>query len=244
MALRRLSRLRRPGSAYDRGKIDQGWTTMRTALLTDIHGNIEALAACLDHAAALGVERYVVLGDLVGYGPDPGAVVDRVQQLAEAGAIVLKGNHDEAIARGGERMNEVAAEAIRWTRDRLTAGQKTFLAGLPLTVREGDVLYVHASAARPAQWAYVNGIDAATTSLDATDARLTFCGHTHVPALFHRLPGRRVESYVPQPGKPVPFSRARRYLGVIGAVGQPRDRNPRACWGLLEDAGLTLHRVA
>ena len=216
---------------------------MRTALLTDIHGNLEALDACLRHVASVGVDEIIVMGDLVGYGPDPALVVDRIAGLAAKGARVLKGNHDDAIQRGPGGMNEVASEAILWSRDRLDGAQRQFLIDLPMTYRRDDILFVHASAARPESWAYVSSAEPALASLKATDARVTFCGHTHVPILFHRLADRALESFVPQPGKPVPLSRARRYVGVIGAVGQPRDRNPNACWGLLDGDEVTLFRV-
>jgi diadenosine tetraphosphatase ApaH/serine/threonine PP2A family protein phosphatase len=217
---------------------------MRLALLTDIHGNAEALDACLEHIAEIGVDAFAVLGDLVGYGPDPERVIDIVADLNAKGAIVLKGNHDEAVERGTDQMNGVAAEAIRWTRERLDTSQKAFLAQLPLTLMRNNVMFVHASAARPETWPYVDSSAAAVACLVASGARLTLCGHTHVPHLFHQLPGQMVEDFVPVPNRKVPFSSARRYLGVLGAVGQPRDRDPRACWGLLENDGLTFYRVA
>ncbi len=217
---------------------------MRLALLTDIHGNAEALGACLAQARAAGIEQFVILGDLVGYGPDPRAIVDTVSGLAASGAIVLMGNHDEAIAAGAGGMNVSAAQCINWARGELSVAQRTYLAGLPMTHRQGDILFVHASAAEPREWHYIDNPQAAVQSLNATDARLTFCGHTHLPVVFHRLPGKRVQAFVPVPERQMPFSQARRYLSVVGSVGQPRDHDPRACWGELDDQGLTLHRVA
>jgi len=217
---------------------------MRLAVLTDIHGNAEALEACLDHIAEVGVDGYAVLGDLVGYGPDPERVIDMVADLSEHGALVLKGNHDEAIERGTDQMNGVAADAIRWTREQLDASQKAFLAQLPLSLMRNDTMFVHASAARPEKWPYIDSSAAAIACLVASGARITLCGHTHVPHLFHQLPGQMVEDFSPVANRKVPFASARRYLGVLGAVGQPRDRDPRACWALLESDGLTFYRVA
>ena len=120
------------------------------ALLADIHGNREALTACLADAERRSADRFIFLGDLVGYGADPGWVVDRVTEHAARGAIVLQGNHDAAAAGAPESMNEVAAEAIMWTRHQLSEAQRAFLKELPLTAEDGDMLFVHASAAEPA----------------------------------------------------------------------------------------------
>src|SRR6266567_950234 len=128
---------------------------MLTAILTDIHGNREALEACLARLEPRNVGRYVFLGDYVGYGADPGFVVDTVRDFVARGAIALIGNHDSAATRTRERMNDEAALAIDWTLGQLSAEQIEFLAARPLTAEDGDTLYVHASAAEPAHWDYV-----------------------------------------------------------------------------------------
>ncbi|HYG70486.1 MAG TPA: metallophosphoesterase, partial [Anaeromyxobacteraceae bacterium] len=123
---------------------------MKLALLADVHSNLEALGACLAHARAEGAERHAFLGDLVGYGADPEAVLDVVMAHAAAGAIVVRGNHDAAaLGYGAERMTATAEEAIRWTQRRLPPRHRDFLARLPLTVRDGALLFVHASADAP-----------------------------------------------------------------------------------------------
>ena len=119
---------------------------MLIALLADIHANREAMSACLADAENAAVDRYVILGDLVGYGADPGWVVDRVAEMAEAGAVVLRGNHDASVIDPSEGMVAEAQVAINWTRSVLDDAQKALLAKLPLTVEEGDRLFVHASA--------------------------------------------------------------------------------------------------
>ncbi len=208
---------------------------MRIALISDIHGNLEALEAVLSDVADAGIDRIACLGDVVGYGADPVAVVERVGELVGQGAVCLKGNHDAAIETGTRGMNDTAAAALDWTARQLPDAHRGFLAGLPLAHEDGDILYVHASAARPATWPYVTSADEAAASLDATDARLTFCGHTHVPALFSILHGfagttGKTVSFRPTAGRPVPLSRIRRHLAVMGSVGQPRDGDPRAAW--------------
>src|ERR1700682_3451807 len=100
---------------------------MRIALMTDIHGNREALAACLDHAAQNGIDRYVFLGDYAGYGADPGWVIDTVMDQVERGAVAILGNHDAAVRTDTDDMNDSAAVAIAWPRTQLDARQRAFL---------------------------------------------------------------------------------------------------------------------
>ena len=218
---------------------------MRIALLTDIHGNREAFTACLDHAAQNGIDRYVFLGDFAGYGADPGWVIDTVLAQVEGGAIAILGNHDAAALTDSAGMNEAAADAIAWTRAQLDDRQRNFIAGLPLFVEEADRLYVHASAYEPDQWHYVTELYGAAKSLMATQAHLTFCGHTHVPALFHMSLTGKFASFDPVERVEIPLTPQRRWLAVIGSVGQPRDRDPAACYAVLDDerSALTYVRV-
>jgi diadenosine tetraphosphatase ApaH/serine/threonine PP2A family protein phosphatase len=213
------------------------------ALFADIHANREALEACLAHASALAIDRYVFLGDYVGYGADPGFSIDTVAAHVERGAVALLGNHDAAARGASERMTEDAAAAIAWTVGRLGAAQRDFLGSLPLTAEDDDRLYVHASAAAPARWPYIIDERAAGASLQATRAQLTFCGHTHVPALFHLSVTGKLARFDPAPGVAIPLSPQRRWLAVIGSVGQPRDRNPAACYALYDDDARTLTYV-
>jgi diadenosine tetraphosphatase ApaH/serine/threonine PP2A family protein phosphatase len=218
---------------------------MLIALLSDIHGNREALTACLADAVRAGAEHYVFLGDLVGYGADPAWVVDRAAEMVLAGAIAILGNHDAAILNPTESMNAAAAAALAWTRTRLNAQHRSFLAGLPLTAEDGDRLYVHASASAPDSWIYVCSPREAFQSFRATHHRLTFCGHTHVPALFNESAVSQPQQHVPNDDQPIPLLGQRRWLAVLGAVGQPRDNNPAACYGLFDDVRnkLTYVRV-
>src|ERR1700741_2162700 len=123
---------------------------MKLALFADIHSNLEALTACLAHANTLGADRYAFLGDLVGYGADPVAVLELIERHAAEGAVVLLGNHDAAaIGRPSGALNQNAVAAIAWTQKQLGEKQRAFLGELPLTVRQDDMLFVHASAAVP-----------------------------------------------------------------------------------------------
>jgi diadenosine tetraphosphatase ApaH/serine/threonine PP2A family protein phosphatase len=218
---------------------------MRIALFTDIHANREALSACLEHAGRHRIDRYVFLGDYVGYGADPVFAIETVMAHVERGALAILGNHDAAALVPDRLMNDAAFAAIEWTRHRLDAGHLAFIKGLPLTSEDDSRLFVHASADAPGAWHYVTDRHAASQCLAATGARTIFCGHTHVPALFHRSPTGRTGRFKPTDGVELPLTVALRWLVVIGSVGQPRDHNPAACYAVLDAAHnvLTYFRV-
>ena len=213
---------------------------MKIALLADVHSNLEALRACLAHARRQGAEQFAFLGDLVGYGADPRACLEIVGELAGCGAPVVLGNHDQ-LALGGlcETVNFPARDAIYWTREQLGEAERAFLAGLPLTVRDGAELFVHAGAEEPQRWTYVTSPRQAARSLAATDARVVLLGHVHEPMLYHALDARAPRGFRPVPGVSVPLSPLRRWLAVVGSAGQPRDGSAAACYALLDRAGNT-----
>jgi diadenosine tetraphosphatase ApaH/serine/threonine PP2A family protein phosphatase len=223
-----------------------GRVVMKLALLTDIHGNREALEAVLADISARQVDRIAVLGDLVGYGPDPAWCVDRVIELAGQGAVCVKGNHDNAIGKASESMTAIAKAAIDWTRPRLTAAQAGFLAKLPITQALDDVLFVHASANDPTDWLYVTSERSAMPSFRVTTARVIFCGHVHVPALMTCDLRGTVRGHQIPMARPIPLLRSRRWLAVVGSVGQPRDGVAQAGYALLDTASqeLTFRRVS
>lgn len=219
---------------------------MKLAVLADVHANLEALTACLDDARARGAEGFAFLGDLVGYGPDPAAVVDVVAAYAERGAIVVRGNHDQAVLEDRlDAMNADAADAIRWTRAALGPRHREFLASLPLVVRSGDALFVHGSAARPEEFDYVYDAARAAASLAAAASTYVFSGHVHEPALYHCGAAWRAGGFRPAPGVPVRVPSHRRWLVIPGAVGQPRDGYRAACYAIaeLDRALVTFLRV-
>ena len=201
---------------------------MLLALFADIHANRPAFAACLEVARARGAERIILIGDYVGYGADPEWAVDTVMGLVEQGALAVQGNHDQAIGTLSETMNAEAQAAIEWTRGRLDAAQRRFLAELPLTLVEDDRLYVHSEASQPARWRYVRSTTDAARSIASTNAKITFCGHIHRPALYSMSVTAKMTSFVPTTGVPVQLLGGRQWLAVAGSVGQPRDGNPAA----------------
>ena len=220
---------------------------MKLALVTDLHANREAVSAVMAHAQAQGVQRYAFIGDYVGYGADPAWVVDLIREHVARGAIAVRGNHDEAVVAGPRpTMIADARRVVEWTRERLSAEQLAFLASCPMFAIDGDRLFVHANAYAPAAWDYIQSRTEAVRSLQATDRRFTFCGHTHDPRLFHLTATGEAGDFVPTPGMPIPLSPQRRWLAIPGSAGQPRDGKPAACYAIFDpgSATLTFHRVA
>lgn len=223
---------------------------MRLALLSDIHGNIQALEACLAHARTQQAQRLFFLGDMVGYGGNPGAVVDRIMQLTEEGAQALLGNHDAMALSPPAEVKTVGDSTATWTHNQLTPAQRAWMASLPLTLQQDATLLVHASANQPELWRYVYDQRAATASLDAAtsqwaDVHYVFGGHVHEQTLYYRGTGHGLMKFAPQPGVTIPVPRHRQWLGTIGSVGQPRDGKPLSMYALFdpERAQLTFHRV-
>jgi diadenosine tetraphosphatase ApaH/serine/threonine PP2A family protein phosphatase len=219
---------------------------MPLALLSDVHANLEALDACLQHAHEAGARKYAFLGDLAGYGADPEAVIATVRRYVQEGAVAVQGNHDQAIAKSPGYMNDAALDAIEWQRGRLSTEAKAFLAGLPLCVREGSICFVHASAAIPEHWDYVDSPSEAERSAEAAQTPYTFSGHVHVQELYFGALRGRMSLFRPIPGTSIPVPRHRRWLALVGSVGQPRDGNPSAAYALFDESAgkLTFHRVA
>jgi len=221
---------------------------MRLALFADVHANLEAMTACLAHAHEQGAERLAFLGDLVGYGADPGAVVDLVRSKVAQGALAVRGNHDEAAITGrSDFMHEAAETAAAWTHARLDDPQRTFLASLPLVIREGNLFLVHASAEAPDEWIYVTDPLRASRAFAASaPASWVFCGHVHEPVLYTPGAAGRPVPFRPVPGVAIPVPPHRRWLAVVGSAGQPRDGDTAACYAMLDTdrPSLTFHRVA
>jgi len=215
------------------------------AIFTDIHANRQAFGACLDFARARGAERMIFLGDYVGYGGDPEWAVDTVMDLVDRGALAVRGNHDNAVGSTTESMNAEAQAAIEWTRGRLSAAQRRFLAELPLALHDEDRLYVHSEASSPAKWRYVQATSDAARSIMATEAHFTVCGHIHRPALYSMSAAGKMTSFVPTV-VPVQLLGGRRWLAVLGSVGQPRDGDPAASFAMFDTNSreITFCRVA
>jgi diadenosine tetraphosphatase ApaH/serine/threonine PP2A family protein phosphatase len=204
------------------------------AVFSDIHGNRQAFEACLKVARAKGAERFVLLGDFVGYGADPEWVVDTAMELVAHGAVAVRGNHDEAVSTASETMTAEAQMAIEWTRGRLDVAQRRFLAELPMLVQDSGRLFVHSEASSPQRWHYIRSTADAAKSLISTPSHVTFCGHIHRPALYSMSVTAKMTSFVPKTDVPVQLLRGRQWLAVLGSVGQPRDGDPSAAFVLFD----------
>jgi diadenosine tetraphosphatase ApaH/serine/threonine PP2A family protein phosphatase len=218
---------------------------MKIAILSDIHSNLEALERCCTHARAQGAERFVCLGDMVGYGADPCAALELLMALP--GFTALRGNHDEALFRDpGDNAPSAVREALAWTRAQLSAAQRRFLQDLPYVLREGAVTYVHASADQPTHWEYVRMPEQAERCLAAAGTPLVFIGHVHEPKVFYETAGGSIRDFTPARGEPIPLSARSRYVINVGSVGQPRDGNAAAVYVLFDErrAEVVFHRLA
>ncbi len=213
---------------------------MRYAILSDIHGNLEALRAVLADAGGRA-EAFLCLGDIVGYGADPEACTEIVAERC-VGAVA--GNHEHGVTGllNLAWFNPYARAAARWTRERLDDDHRSWLAALPLVRELEDATLVHASPARPEEWDYLIGAEDGYSAFPAFQTRLCFVGHSHLPGVWvqgswgreHR-PG--ADTVTIEPGC--------RYIVNVGSVGQPRDRDPRAAYAVwdTEARRITLRRV-
>jgi diadenosine tetraphosphatase ApaH/serine/threonine PP2A family protein phosphatase len=214
---------------------------VRVAVLSDIHANVIALDAVL--ADAGGVEAIWHLGDVVGYGPEPDAVVGR---LTEVGAVGVAGNHDRAAVGGREIdwFNPEAKAAMEWTRTAIADETRAWLTDLPERRTESDALLVHGSPRDPI-WEYITSANIVRANIPALPSTVGLFGHTHVPAAWFDRDGR-IDGVEPRASTTVPLDGPQHVLLNPGSVGQPRDGDARASWLELDlDAGLaTWHRVA
>jgi diadenosine tetraphosphatase ApaH/serine/threonine PP2A family protein phosphatase len=213
---------------------------VRVAVLSDIHANLAALEAVV---TAIGsVDAVWQLGDVVGYGPDPDGVVER---LAGIRAVGVAGNHDLAALGGPEidLFNPDAKAAMEWTRGRIGDATRAWLAALPTTRVEDGMTLVHGSPRDPV-WEYVTSIPIARANLAEVETPISLHGHTHVPLAWAERDGR-IEPIAPGPGSSFALDGGRALLNP-GSVGQPRDGDPTASWLELDtDAGrATWRRVA
>ena len=213
---------------------------MRYLIVSDIHANIDAFETVLDHASG-AYDRVLVLGDLVGYGAEPNAVVDRIKGLDPL--AVIRGNHDKAACGidDGSAFNHVARVAAIWTGERLTAENTDYLRALPMGPLEIDSLTEICHGAPFDEDHYIfDGGDAAL-ALRTAQHSLCLFGHTHLPALFKIVEGSLYGTALDaERDAVIPLQRGARYLVNVGSIGQPRDGDPRAAYGVLDDEAREL----
>jgi diadenosine tetraphosphatase ApaH/serine/threonine PP2A family protein phosphatase len=225
---------------------------VRTAIVSDIHSNIEALDAVLDDIAAQGCDRIYCLGDLIDYGPNPCEVLDVAMERFD---LTILGNHEEALMLVAEDFNERAMRSVEWTREQLNNPELpkerrhaywNYLDSLTKIRehREGDNLFVHGSPRKPTH-EYVfpkDSLDEAKIrGMFAKFDRFCFCGHSHIPGIYSENGKYGHPKNFPE-GE-LDLSRFRKLLINVGSVGQPRDHDTRACYVILNGTKLTFRRV-
>lgn len=195
--------------------------SVRIAIVSDIHSNLEALQRAFNNIEEAGADAIYCLGDIVGYNANPCACVDLVREHC---AGVVQGNHDAAIATGTpiEALPPPGQAAARHNRQCLSDEQRSYLANLPLTLTVENCTFVHATPDAPADWTRLSSYPTAQSQFAHFDTDLCFFGHTHVPAVMADTMGV------------FEVRRGHRYLVNVGSVGQPRDQNPKLSFGLLD----------
>lgn len=203
---------------------------MKTAVISDIHGNLEALHAVMERIDALPIGRTVCLGDIVGYGASPN---ECVELLRERKINSVVGNHDKAVT--GELSIEtfsiVAKLGVEWTRSVIQKENVDFLKGLKYSLESDDALFVHSSPDLPQFFRYIFTQDDTEGSFEAFDNRICFIGHTHRPAVF-------CEDTVS-----TQLTAGKRFIVNVGSVGQPRDGDRRASFVVYDDEQFSIEHV-
>ena len=213
---------------------------MRYAILSDIHSNLEALTAVLGALATERINRYVCLGDTIGYGADPSACLEQVRKLR---AVIIGGNHDLACIGKLDVnwFNDAARAGVLWTRNQLSIADLAALREFPLMTILEPFTLVHGTLRHPQRFDYL--VDAAQAVDTLTTCRTLFClvGHTHLPCfLEYDRAARRLGRLHTSPQDGAEFSyqdrpETMRYLVNPGSVGQPRDGDPRASFAVIDD---------
>lgn len=216
------AKIHKHGGRHGRGQ--------RVAVISDIHGNLEALTAVLEDLSAQGCDFLVCLGDIVGYGANPVECVKLVRKHAN---ITIIGNHDAAAI--GHRSTNIhywgayAKDSTLWTRKVLRAKDKRFLASLPFVAHYGEATFVHGSLYSPEMFDYIQTSYDAYLTLQILESAVCFVGHSHVPIAFF---GDDQVSFSLEPEQKL--SPGAKVLINVGSVGQPRDDNPRACYSIFD----------
>jgi predicted phosphodiesterase len=230
---------------------------MKYAIISDIHSNLEALNTVLGYCKSQKIDKYICVGDIVGYNANPAECLNIIQKLNLQMAI--RGNHDEYAGIESELagFNPFAKEAILWTRSQLSQDQRNWLAGNKLKEIDpkNSITIVHATLDSPASWGYIFDNHHAIDNFSYQYTRLCFCGHSHVPVMFKKNSNIMSNELVKALPKWEEFNKDEvqeiemnldttcKYLINIGSVGQPRNGDPRASFVTLDTYTRKLKRV-
>lgn len=214
---------------------------MHCAVMADVHSNLEALEAVLRDIEKKKIPDMIFLGDAVGYGPDPNKCLEI---LRDACSVLIAGNHDRAAISpdGLEYFNEYAKTAVLWTREELSEENRAFVEALPLTaeIKDDGVLLVHSTPKEPEAWHYLLTLWDAEISFSYFNQRICMLGHSHQPFIIERLQSGEMVTQ----SKEVSLGISERYILNAGSVGQPRDRDPRACYMMIDGEKVEFVRIA
>ncbi len=227
-------------SLFESVEINSDFAIMRYAILSDIHSNLVALQAVLAHLERRRVDRLICLGDIVGYGPAPN---ECVQLIIDRAGLCMMGNHDWAVLEEETLadFNAYARHALLWTRKQLTASNKAFLKTLGMMHIEANATFVHSTPHVPAAWDYILSKWEARQQFSFLQTWLCFIGHSHVMGIFEQRQNKISYGKV----NILPLVEELRYIINVGAVGQPRDLDPRAAYGIWDSdkEQVELYRV-
>jgi predicted phosphodiesterase len=213
---------------------------MRYAVISDVHANIEALETVLRDIKKRGIDELLFLGDAVGYGPNPNECVELLKKNCKT---LLAGNHDWATVglTDIQYFNEYAKAAILWTREVLTPESRKFIETLPVTknIKKENMLLVHSTPKDPEAWHYLLTLWDAEINFHYFTHRVCMIGHSHLPFVIERVPSGEMITYKYE----ARLGENERYIINAGSVGQPRDRDPRACYAIFDDDMLEFVRL-
>ncbi len=209
---------------------------MKIVVISDIHGNLEAMNMVLEYIENIkGEKRVVCLGDIVGYGPNPTECFNIVQSLTDK---ICLGNHEDAIQdlNYDYQITMHARDAIRWTREILSGEIKETINSLPVEIKEDNLLYTHASPDDPMQWKYITNAFNAYPSLVEMKYSLCFIGHSHIPGIY-------TDYGLQMDGKKAILSKDGKTIINVGSVGQPRDGSPMLSFAVFDDKDWNVELV-
>ncbi len=209
---------------------------MKYAIFSDVHSNLQAFQSVLQEIEKLHVDKRLFLGDIVGYGANPNETMDMLNTAAD---VMLAGNHDFAAVDMTDiaNFNPHAREAILWTKDVLAPSHKEFLKGLPVYTVVDNLTLAHSSPKEPLMWHYIFNIFDAIENFEHFNTNLCFIGHSHHPVVIERNSEGKTNASKDQF---IQLNSASRYIINVGSVGQPRDRNPKACFIIYDSGNMTI----
>jgi predicted phosphodiesterase len=203
---------------------------MRIGILSDIHSNLEAFESVINYAESENVDEYICLGDIVGYGANPNRCVEIVRDLTSK---IVAGNHDYGVCGKTDiyYFNDVARQALKWTRENISEENLAFLRSLPLKLEDEQSIFVHSTPSSPEDWNYIMNMYDSVKEFKQLEKKLCFIGHSHQPVIFSTTLDNQVSESLDES---LIFNKNKKYIVNAGSIGQPRDGNPKASFLLYD----------